>query len=158
MWTCWRSRGLRPCRPELEAEDSPASTVCLLQAINPAKHSRLVRATVTGKERRSLSYFEPNLELEESGVTMAEAAVAADENACVVVVVENHGYVPVELEEGQILGEVQEVELCQRQSVTEEGLVSAVTPGNPYSEERLQSLREGLHLDSANLTPSRLRK
>ncbi len=47
----------------------------------------------------------------ESGVVMPEAAVEEDECGCVVVMMENHGVEPVEVQEGWILGKVEEVGL-----------------------------------------------
>jgi len=53
--------------------------------------------------KRSPSYhFEPSSELKEKGMLMPEAAVEPDGEDCVVLVVENHGCEPVEVEEGQM--------------------------------------------------------
>lgn len=103
-----------------------SGVVCLLQAVRlPGLHSKLVRTKVSEWDRNSFSYFEPSINLREKGVMMSEAA---DENGCIVVIMENHGCVPVKVEAGQALGEVQEAELCQ----VEEGqcgelLMAAVT-------------------------------
>ena len=43
-------------------------------------------------KRHSLSYFEPNAELDEREVKMPEAGVEMDEEDCVVVMMENHGW------------------------------------------------------------------
>ena len=63
---------------------------------------------------------------------------------------ENRGYAPVEVKEGQVLGQVQGVELCPsagEEAGLEEGLVSAVRPDD-FSKDRLESLRGQLRLDS----------
>ena len=73
-----------------EVEYGMAGTVCLLQAVRlPGRHTKLVRARVSGMKRHSLSYFEPNTELDEKEVKMPEAAVEIDG---VVVMMENHGW------------------------------------------------------------------
>ena len=41
-------------------------------------------------------------------MTLPEAAVEEDESGCVVVVMENRGYAPVEVKEGQVLGKYRE--------------------------------------------------
>ena len=93
-----------------------------------------------------------------SGIEMSDAAVELDGNNCVVVVLENHGYAPVELEGGRVLGEIQEVELCEvvDSELGKEGkLVSAVT-SEDFSQERLQGLKEGIRVDDSNLTPEQI--
>ena len=59
--------------------DAGEGTVCLVQAVRlPARHAKLVRAKVTGKEGYSLTCFEPDLEeLGTKGLVMSEAAVGA---------------------------------------------------------------------------------
>ena len=132
-------------------ETGEVGTVCLLQAVKlPGQHSKLVRARVTGRKGPCFSFFEPSTELEGDGVTLPEAAVEEDESGCVVVVMENRGYAPVEVKEGQVLGQVQGVELCPsvgEEAGLEEGLVSAVRPDD-FSKDRLESLRGQLRLDS----------
>ena len=99
-----------------------------------------------------MSYFQPGDGLGGSGIVMAEAAVEEDADGCVVVVMENHGVTPVEVQEGQILGKVEEVGLCQLDSGCEEGgLVSAIAGGD-FSGERLQQLRSSLCLESSNVS------
>ena len=86
---------------------------------------------------------------------MSDAAVELDGNNCVVVVLENY---PVELEGGRVLGEIQEVELCEvaDSELGKEGkLVSAVT-SEDFSKERLQLLKEGIRVDDSNLTPEQI--
>ena len=145
--------------PEKDSVSGAAGTVCLLQATKlPGRHSKLVRAEVRGSERQHLSYFEPDLGLGVSGREMSDAAVEVDGNNCVVVVLENHGYAPVELEGGRVLGEIQEVELCEvvDSELGKEGkLVSAVT-SEDFSQERLQRLKEGIRVDDSNLTPEQI--
>ena len=88
-------------------ETGEIGTVCLLQAVKlPGQHSKLVRARVTGRKGPCFSLFEPSTELVRDGVTLPEAAVEEDESGCVVVVMENRGYAPVEVKEGQVLGQV----------------------------------------------------
>ena len=114
---------------------------------------KVVRGRVLGKEGHSLSYFEPK-SIEGREVEMPEAVVVEDEDDCIVLVVENHGCMPVELEEGQVLGRVEEVESSQKvgkENLERDGMVMAVTH-DLFSEERLQQLRNSLQLDSFNLT------
>ena len=64
-------------------------------------------------KRHSLSYFELNVELDEREVKMPKAAVEMDEGGCVMVMMENHGWGPVEVDRGQVIGQVQVAKLCQ---------------------------------------------
>jgi hypothetical protein len=54
------------CSAAAEAvETEEVGTVCLLQAVKlPGRHSKLVRAKVTGRKKPCLFLFEPNTELE----------------------------------------------------------------------------------------------
>ena len=128
-------------------ETGEVGTVCLLQAVKlPGQHSKLVRVRVTGRKGPCFSLFEPSTELVGDGVTLPEAAVEEDESGCVVVVMD----APEEVKEGQVLGQVQGVELCPsvgEEAGLEEGLVSAVRPDD-FSKNRLESLRGQLRLDS----------
>lgn len=97
-----------------EMENGMAGTVCLLQAVRlSGRHSKLVRARVSGMKRHSLLYFELNVELDEREVKMPKAAVEMDEGGCVMVMMENHGWGPVEVDRGQVIGQVQVAKLCQ---------------------------------------------
>ena len=66
-------------------------------------------------------------------------------------VMENHGCEPVVLEEGHVLGELQDVK-CNEASDGEErqGVVSAVTMGDDFGEERLKHLKERVKFDPSN--------
>ena len=75
-----------------------------------------------------------------------DAVVEEDEDDCIRVLLENHGFSPVVVEEGQILGSMEEVRLCQEESLVDEAVVSAVLPGE-FSAERLEQLRDSLKLD-----------
>ena len=79
---------------------------------------------------------------------MSEAAVELDEGNCVVMVLENHTLEPVEVEEGLVLGRVQEAKIPDEAEGESSSVVAAVMP----EEARLQRLRESLSLDEANLT------
>ena len=59
---------------------------------------------------------------------MADAAVEPDAKGCVVVLLENHGCEPVEVEKGQVIGELHQANWCQvEEDPQEEGkLVAAV--------------------------------
>ena len=133
--------------------DAGEGTVCLVQAVRlPARHAKLVRAKVTGKEGYSLTCFKPDLEeLGTKGLVMSEAAVELDEGNCVVMVLENHTLDPVEVEEGLVLGRVQEAKIPGEPEEESSGVVAAVVPDD-FTEARLQRLRESLSLDGANLT------
>ena len=67
-------------------------------------------------------------------------------------VMENHGCEPVVLEEGYVLGELQDVK-CNEPSDGEgrQGVVSAVIMGDDFGEERLQRLKEKVKFDPSNL-------
>ena len=119
--------------------DAGEGTVCLVQAVRlPARHAKLVRAKVTGKEGYSLTCFEPDLEeLGTKGLVMSEAAVELDEGNCVVMVLENHTLEPVEVEEGLVLGRVQEAKIPGEPEEESSGVVAAVMPDD-FTEARLQ--------------------
>ena len=105
-------------------------------------------------KRHSLSYFEPNVELDEKEVKMPEAAVEMDEGDCVVAMMENHGWGPVEVDGGRVIGQVQVAKLCQVEpdnSVPVDGVVSAMV-SDDFSEERLRRLKGSLKLDLCNLS------
>ena len=126
-------------------EELESGTVRLLQAARlPGQHGRVVKAKVVGKKGHSLSYFEPHMEFD--GVKVQDAVVEEDEDDCIRVLLENHGFSPVVVEEGQILGSMEEVRLCQEESLVDEAVVSAVLPGE-FSAERLEQLRDSLKLD-----------
>ena len=78
-----------------------------------------------GKKDRSLSYFEPHMEFD--GVKVQDAVVEKDEDDCIRVLLENHGFSPVVVEEGQILGSMEEVRLCQEECLVDEAVVSAIS-------------------------------
>ena len=129
-----------------ETLEGTTGTVCLLQAVRlPAQHAKLVRVGVQGLEGHSLAYFEPN----HRGILMADAAVEPDAKGCVVVLLENYGCEPVEVEKGQVIGELHRANWCQvEEDPQEEGkLVAAVTNGD-FSEERLERLRDSLNIDA----------
>ena len=67
-------------------------------------------------------------------------------------VMDNHGYEPVVLEQGYVLGELQDVK-CNEASDGEarQGDVSAVIMGDDFGEERLQRLKENVKFDPSNL-------
>ena len=67
-------------------------------------------------------------------------------------VMENHGCEPVVLEEGYVLGELQDVK-CNEASDSEgrQGVVSAVIMGDDFGEERLQRLKQEVKFDQSNL-------
>ena len=83
---------------------------------------------------------------------MPEAIVEPDGEGCVMMVMENHGCDPVVLEEGYVLGELQDVK-CNEASDSEgrQGVVSAVIMGDDFGEERLQRLKEKVKFDPSNL-------
>ena len=64
----------------------------------------------------------------------------------------DHGCEPVVLEEGYVLGELQEVK-CNEASDSEgrQGVVSAVIMGDDFGEEMLQHLKEKVKFDPSNL-------
>ena len=66
-------------------------------------------------------------------------------------VLENHTLEPVEVEEGLVLGRVQEAKIPGEPEEESSGVVAAVMPDD-FTEARLQRLRESLSLDKANLT------
>ena len=68
-----------------------------------------------------------------------------------VMVLENHTLDPVEVEEGLVLGRVQEAKIPGEPEEESSGVVAAVVPDD-FTEVRLQRLRESLSLDEANLT------
>ena len=70
---------------------------------------------------------------------MPEGVVEMDEEDCVVVMMENHGWEPVEVDRGQVIGQVQVAALCQ------------VVPDD-FSEDRLQRLKGSLKFDLSNLS------
>ena len=109
----------------LTPRELESGTVCLLQATRlPGQHGRVVKAKVVGKKGRLLSYFEPHMEFD--GVKVQDAVVEEDEDDCILVLMENHGFSPVVVEEGQILGSMEEVRLCQEESLVDEAVVLAV--------------------------------
>ena len=136
---------LKASEPNGEHKDA---AVCLLRAVHvPGRHTKLVRAKITGKHN-TLSCFEPSFNiLTERGLCMAEAVVEPDDNNCVVMSLENHNCDPVQVEAGQLLGAVTEVTVCELQ----EGTVSTVNKDH-FNESRLTSLEESLRLDSKCLT------
>ena len=83
---------------------------------------------------------------------MPEAVVEPDVEGCAMIVMENHGCEPVVLEEGYVLGELQDVK-CNEASDGEgrQGVVSAVIMGDDFGEERLQHLKEKVKFDPSNL-------
>ena len=99
-------------------EELESGTVRLLQATRlPSQHGRVVKAKVVGKKGYSLSYFEPHMEFD--GVKVQDAVVEEDEDDCIRVKMENHGVV---VEEGQILGSMEEVRLCQEESLVNDAV------------------------------------
>lgn len=70
-----------------------------------------------------------------------------------VVVMENQGGETVEVEKGQVLGKLEEAELCsiQEGEAEDEALISAVTTED-FSVERQQRVRASLQVDSATLS------
>ena len=99
-------------------------------------------------ERHSLTCFE----LCEREGKMPEAAVEMDEDDCVVVMMENHGWDQVEVNGGQV--QIQVTTLCQREESDSvflvDRLMSAVVP----DDDRLQHLKGSLKLDLSHLTPN----
>ena len=63
-------------------------------------------------------------------------------------VMENHG-----LEEGHVLGELQDVKCSEASDGDEvrQGVVSAMTMGDDFVEERLQHLKEKVKFDPYNI-------
>ena len=72
--------------------------VRLLQPVRcPAKHMKVIRAQAVGNDGRSL--FQPVKHLiQQHGLQMSEAVVEPDLDGRVMLVVENHGPRPVDLE------------------------------------------------------------
>ena len=140
----------------LESSDSGGSgsseeAMCLLQAVRlPGRHAKFVRATAPNGY--SLACFDPSEELYKQRLFLPEAVVEPDVEGCVMMVMENHGCEPVVLEEGYVLGELQDVK-CNEASDGEgrQGVVSAVIMGDDFGEERLQRLKEKVKFDPSNL-------
>ena len=55
------------------------------------------------------------------------------------------------MEAGQVLGEVQEAKVCPAEEVECEDVVVAAVSSEDFSQERLQRLKDGLHVDRAYL-------
>ena len=117
-------------RPKVaEAGQQASGTVALLQAARlPGRHGKLVRARVPEGHGHPVSFFEPSGELGRN-MALPEAVVEPGPDSCVMVVLENHGPDPLQLEEGEVLGWLERAEACPVSGggmEPVEGIVSAV--------------------------------
>ena len=98
----------------------------------PAGHRKLVRAKVDGWLMDNLALFTPTV------LKIADAAVQADAEGCLKLIVENSGYCHMELEEGMKLGTLEKAEQvdAQEESISK-ALVSAVASSKISRETKL---------------------
>ena len=107
-------------------QESDTVMVKLLTATKvPAGNGKLVRAKVDGWLMDNLALFTPTVV--NSELKIADAAVQADAEGCLKLIVENSGYCHAELEEGMKLGTLEKAEQMdvQEESISK-ALVSAV--------------------------------
>ena len=68
---------------------------------------KMVRAKVSGYSEKSLSLFEPDVELlKERGLSMTEATTEPDINNCVTLIIQNESHTLIYLSKDQVLGKV----------------------------------------------------
>lgn len=121
-----------------------AVTVKLIHATKvPGRHARLVRGSVAGHHPKTLALFEPSQELlsPEGTPLIEEGIVQANEDGCVMLVVQNQSPDPLQLKDGQVLGALRATELAALREITsEESKVS--------TSQALIAQKEGPHVDS----------
>ena len=102
----------------------------------PAGHRKLVRAKVDGWLMDNLALFTPTVM--NSGLKIADAAVQADADGSLKLIVENSGYCHMELEEGMKLGTLEKAKQVdtQEESISK-ALVSAVASSKISRETEL---------------------
>ena len=125
------------------ADTAPPAVVKLMQATRlPARHSKMVRIKIEGACGDGTCLFEPELQsLGERGLTMADAVVGVGDGGGLTMVVTNQGTTPVQLEVGEVLGELQPASI-----VLEGGLAD----GKETETET--------HVGAAPSTPSRVQQ
>ena len=141
-------------------EEQPS--VCLLQAVKlPPRQMKLVRVRHCGKvDTMSEALFQPDAEfLNMTGLDMEDAMVSL--RGEITLVVSNPRNVPVRLEEGQLLGQVQPVDWVQE--TDGEGTSTCADEGKPEghsivcglqqcsSDQRQEQLIAALDLDGLHL-------
>ena len=146
---------------------SEKASVRLIQAARlPAGHSKLVRVGFEGPVVEVGTYlFEPAVkELGCKGVSMADAVVGIGDSGAVTLAVFNYSTETVLLEEGEVLGELQEAAVVENRDLLHlsDPPVAAVDAmaGEECCQEREEKVLEALMIspDSADLKPEEAKK
>ena len=135
---------LEKLTPPTETPQGISSECPVVRLINatrlPARHSKLVRAHVTGLREQSHTLFEPAKEtLEQQGVLMEVGVTEPDGGGFITLAIQNHSFGPVCLKKGQILGQMQQATL-----LGDDPLVKAVQNQVKVISHTLQ---EPIHLE-----------
>ena len=131
------------------SKESDTVVVKLLTATKvPAGHRKLVQAKVDGWLSDSLALFTPTAL--DSELKIADAAVQADEEGCLKLIVENSGCCHIDLEEGTRLGTLEEAKQVDE---WEELVPKAVVPTVASLQcDREANLLEQLNIQVEHLT------
>ena len=143
------------------------ATVHLISAARlPARHVKLIRAQVNDFTGKGTAIFEANSELlTQKGIVIEDSATQPDDNQCITLAVHNNSVLPMTLEAGQVLGDLQAVEVVPVPE-TREGVIRALTliekqqgthdPGEEQEltagKDRNTRLMDILKLESSTLT------
>ena len=97
------------------------AAVRLLKPVRiPARHERLVRAEASAQLEHSLALFEPAIsQLKERGITMENAAIEPDAQNQFTLIITNNSLKPVLLEQHEVLGNMEPVDLSTVPSKTD---------------------------------------
>ena len=99
-----------------DVDTQPIATVHLLHAMRvPAQHARLVKARVEGPQVQDSMLFEPEqAALAKEGLIIEDGTAHPIEGGHVTLVVQNYGCEPIQLQEGDLLGQVHSVTAFRR--------------------------------------------
>ena len=137
-------------QPQPTSSQTMSATVRLLTATRlPPRHTEIVQARVDGSGHRSTSLLVPEVQWESKGLRMEEAVLEPDGEQCVTLPIQNPTCEPVCLAPGDVLGQMQPVEITAKPEVVSAFIEGGAKTAVSSSTDRNAKLLKETHIEKS---------